>query len=309
MQRGAVDHRDAGRAVEVERVRDFHDALRGNGDFLARRAEAAIAEHAVACRESRYAGADAFDNAGELGSRRERERRLDLIFARDDQRVEEVQRRGLDGDHDLAFARHRVGKVRDLKIIGAAEASTQNGFHPGHLKVRERGKSRVGNAGFACPNAFTLPISPGISMTSGAWGESMKTNACTFPLALAVLTGLLTVAFAQGNPPAKQKAPAAKSEPKQGKQAAPPPPAPGGGGQPTLLGQFGEWGSYTANSGGQKICYALAKPTSSATEPANRPRDPAYTFVSTRPTENVRNEISIVMGYPVKPGSEATVDI
>ncbi|MEJ0074238.1 MAG: invasion associated locus B family protein [Alphaproteobacteria bacterium] len=136
----------------------------------------------------------------------------------------------------------------------------------------------------------------------------MNRNAYTFPLALAALAGLLTVAFAQGNPPAKQtKSPATKSEPKQGKQAAPPP-APGGG-QPALLGQFGEWGAYTANSGGKKICYALAKPSSSATEPANRPRDPAYTFISTRPTENVRNEISIVVGYPFKPGSEATVDI
>jgi hypothetical protein len=144
----------------------------------------------------------------------------------------------------------------------------------------------------------------------------MKTNAYTIPLALAALTGLLTVAFAQQNPPAKQAKPAAKSEskseaksppPKQTKQAAPP--AAPGGGQPTLLGQFGEWGAYTANNGGKKLCYALAKPSSSATEPANRPRDPAYTFVSTRPTENVRNEISIVMGYQVKPGSEATVDI
>ena len=135
----------------------------------------------------------------------------------------------------------------------------------------------------------------------------MKTTVSALPLALAALAGLLTVAFAQGNPPAKQKAPAAKSEPKQGKQAAPPP-APGGG-QPTLLGQFGEWGAYTANSGGKKICYALAKPSSSATEPANRPRDPAYTFVATRPTENVRNEISIVVGYPFKPGYEASADI
>ena len=135
----------------------------------------------------------------------------------------------------------------------------------------------------------------------------MKTNAYTIPLALAALAGLLTGAFAQQNPPAKQAKPAAKSESKQTKQAAPPP-APGGG-QPTLLGQFGEWGAYTANNGGKKICYALAKPSSSATEPANRPRDPAYTFVSTRPTENVRNEISIVMGYPVKAGSETTVDI
>jgi len=134
--------------------------------------------------------------------------------------------------------------------------------------------------------------------------RSMKTNATAIPLALAALMGLSTVAFAQQA--AKQKAPAAKSEPKQTKQSAPPP-APGGG-QPTLLGQFGEWGAYTANSAGKKICYALAKPSSSAMEP-NRPRDPAYTFISTRPTENVRNEISIVIGYPFKPGYEATVDI
>ena len=135
----------------------------------------------------------------------------------------------------------------------------------------------------------------------------MRTNAYSIPLALAALAGLLTVAFAQQNPPAKQAKPAAKSEPKQTKQAAPPP-APGGG-QPTLLGQFGEWGAYAANSAGKKICYALAKPSSSTTEPANRPRDPAYTFISTRPTENVRNEVSIVIGYPFKPGYEASADI
>jgi hypothetical protein len=135
----------------------------------------------------------------------------------------------------------------------------------------------------------------------------MRPNAYTIPLALAALAGLLTVAFAQQSPPAKQAKPAAKSETKQTKQAAPPP-APGGG-QPTLLGQFGDWGAYTATNGGRKVCYALAKPSAQATEPANRPRDPAYTFVSTRPTENVRNEISIVIGYPFKPGSEATVDI
>jgi invasion protein IalB len=135
----------------------------------------------------------------------------------------------------------------------------------------------------------------------------MRTNAYLLPLALAAWAGFLTVAAAQQSPPAKQAKPAAKSETKQTKQAAPPP-APGGG-QPTLLGQFGDWGAYTANNAGKKVCYALAKPSAQATEPANRPRDPAYVFISTRPTENVRNEISIVIGYPFKPGSEATVDI
>jgi hypothetical protein len=76
-----------------------------------------------------------------------------------------------------------------------------------------------------------------------------------------------------------------------------------------LLGQFGDWGAYTANSGGRTLCYAIAKPSSQATQPSGRPRDPAYVFISTRPTENVRNEVSIIVGYPFKPGFEATVDI
>lgn len=130
---------------------------------------------------------------------------------------------------------------------------------------------------------------------------------------LAVLIGLFTVASAQQSPPAKQPK-AEKSESKAskkgngGKSAAAPVPG-GSGGQPTLLGQFGDWGAYAANSGGKQICYALAKPSSQATQPPNRPRDPAYIFVSTRPGENVRNEISIVIGYPFKAGHEASADI
>jgi invasion protein IalB len=79
--------------------------------------------------------------------------------------------------------------------------------------------------------------------------------------------------------------------------------------QPTSLGQFGDWGAYTATPGGRKVCYALSKPTSSQTNPPNRPRDQPFIFVSTRPAEKVQNEVSIIIGYPFKPNSEATVDI
>jgi hypothetical protein len=82
-----------------------------------------------------------------------------------------------------------------------------------------------------------------------------------------------------------------------------------GGSQPALLGQYGEWGAYRGDSGGRKVCFALTKPTSAETDPPNRPRDPAYLFVSTRPAENVTNEVSLVMGYPLKPGSDASVEI
>jgi invasion protein IalB len=79
--------------------------------------------------------------------------------------------------------------------------------------------------------------------------------------------------------------------------------------QATLLGQFSDWGAYSASPGGKKVCFALSKPTSAVTDPAGRPRDPSYAFVSTRPAEKVRNEVSMIVGYPQKPGIDATATI
>ncbi len=79
--------------------------------------------------------------------------------------------------------------------------------------------------------------------------------------------------------------------------------------EPTLLGQFGSWGAYAASPNGKKVCFALTRPSSSKTNPPNRPRDPAYAFISTRPAEKVVNEVSITTGYRVKPGSEPTLEV
>lgn len=105
--------------------------------------------------------------------------------------------------------------------------------------------------------------------------------------------------------PAKPEAkPAAAARP-EAKPAA----AVAGSAEPTLIGQFGTWGAYTATPNGKKVCFALAKPSSSKTNPPNRPRDPAYAFVSTRPAEKVTNEVSIMIGYALKPGSESTLEV
>ncbi|MBV9559917.1 MAG: Invasion associated locus B family protein [Bradyrhizobium sp.] len=101
------------------------------------------------------------------------------------------------------------------------------------------------------------------------------------------------------------------SSPKAAKAAARPavPAAATGGAEPTLIGQFGSWGAYAATPNGKRVCFALAKPTSSKTNPPNRPRDPAYAFVSTRPSEKVINEVSVMIGYALKPGSESTIEV
>jgi hypothetical protein len=109
---------------------------------------------------------------------------------------------------------------------------------------------------------------------------------------------------AKASPP--QPAPAKpESKPVPGPAAA----AASGGAEPTLIGQFGNWGAYTATPNGKKVCFALAKPASSKTNPPNRPRDPAYAFISTRPGEKVVNEVSIMIGYQLKPGSESSIEV
>ena len=129
-----------------------------------------------------------------------------------------------------------------------------------------------------------------------------------------ILTALVASALVCG---AASLAQAQSASPKAAKGTAKPAPAAKpevtaaatGGAEPTLIGQFGTWGAYTATPNGKKVCFALAKPTSSKTNPPNRPRDPAYAFVSTRPAEKVTNEVSVMIGYALKPGSESTLEV
>ncbi|MBR0982297.1 invasion associated locus B family protein [Bradyrhizobium liaoningense] len=114
---------------------------------------------------------------------------------------------------------------------------------------------------------------------------------------------------AAAKPAAPTANPTAKTAAKPESKPAAPPAAVAGGAEPTLIGQFGTWGAYSATPNGKKVCFALAKPSSSKTNPPNRPRDPAYAFVSTRPAEKVNNEVSVMIGYALKPGSESSVEV
>src|SRR5665647_552812 len=79
--------------------------------------------------------------------------------------------------------------------------------------------------------------------------------------------------------------------------------------QAVLLGQFGDWGAYTASPGGKKVCFALSKPSQATTEPAGRNRDASYAFISTRPAEKVKNEVSVIVGYPQKPSHDVSATV
>jgi len=129
------------------------------------------------------------------------------------------------------------------------------------------------------------------------------------PLALLATFLAATVACAQQPPVAPAKPAAAKPAPAAPKAEAKSAPPVAGEVQPTLIGQYGDWGAYYASPGGKKICFAIAKPKSAQTNPAGRKRDPIWLFVSDRPAENVRNEVSVIIGYPFKSPSDATAEI
>jgi len=137
--------------------------------------------------------------------------------------------------------------------------------------------------------------------------------------ALILLLALAPFAFAQQQPakPAAAPPPPAATPQPQKPAAAPAKPAAtaaapaaaAGDAQPALLGQYGDWGAYTASPGGNKVCFALAKPKTTKTEPEGRKRHPSYVFVSTRPADKVKNEVSVIIGYPFKTSSDATAEI
>lgn len=153
---------------------------------------------------------------------------------------------------------------------------------------------------------------------SAASREEMPMNIrplIAFLVSASIVSGYSVVVLAQTAPATtpKQAVPkkdaAKKDTPKKDtKQAQPAPAQPAStGSSPTLVVQYGDWGVYVSQTPKTKICYALSQPKDR--QPATLKRDPAYFFVSTRPGENVRNEVSIVVGFTLKEGGDATLDI
>ena len=64
------------------------------------------------------------------------------------------------------------------------------------------------------------------------------------------------------------------------------------------IGKFKEWESFVLSQEGSKICFAQSKPVIRA--PKKLKREPSRLFVSFRPAENIKNEISVTNGYEFK---------
>ena len=71
--------------------------------------------------------------------------------------------------------------------------------------------------------------------------------------------------------------------------------------KPALVATYGDWNVYRSEAGKTRLCYALAQPKTR--DPADIKRDPAYAFISERPAERARNEVSFVMGFELGGGA------
>ena len=65
------------------------------------------------------------------------------------------------------------------------------------------------------------------------------------------------------------------------------------------IGKFKDWESFILSQEGNKICFAQSIPVVRA--PKKLKRDSSRLFVSFRPNENIKNEISVTNGYEFKP--------
>lgn len=77
--------------------------------------------------------------------------------------------------------------------------------------------------------------------------------------------------------------------------------------EPTLLDKFNDWEAYRHEANGQVTCYILSKPKT--LEPTDRNHGDVFFFLTTRPAEKVKDEVSVLVGYPFAPDSEVTVDV
>ncbi|WP_062210416.1 invasion associated locus B family protein [Aureimonas sp. AU12] len=76
---------------------------------------------------------------------------------------------------------------------------------------------------------------------------------------------------------------------------------------PTRVSQFNDWGSYSYDASGGKVCYVLSTPKTM--QPPSVDHGDIFFLVSQKPGKAAAYEPQVVMGYPMREGSKVVVDI
>ncbi|WP_417514437.1 invasion associated locus B family protein [Minwuia sp.] len=76
---------------------------------------------------------------------------------------------------------------------------------------------------------------------------------------------------------------------------------------PQTIGEFRDWSAWVYRSGSSKVCYITSTPKTSLPKGANR--GDIHFYVSHRPSQGVKGEVSMILGYPFAEGEEAIARI
>lgn len=76
---------------------------------------------------------------------------------------------------------------------------------------------------------------------------------------------------------------------------------------PTLIQKFNDWVAYSVDGPNGKVCYVASQPKDQ--QPSGVNRDPVFFMISHWQGRGVRNEASIIIGYPFAENSKVTTDI
>jgi hypothetical protein len=79
---------------------------------------------------------------------------------------------------------------------------------------------------------------------------------------------------------------------------------------PTSIGTFSAWSAYVATDANGKTCFAASEPLASSYSQPSKGRGDAFFMITTVPAKGIENQVSTIVGFPFKGGSEvsATVD-
>ncbi|MFN3867830.1 MAG: invasion associated locus B family protein [Hyphomicrobiaceae bacterium] len=74
-----------------------------------------------------------------------------------------------------------------------------------------------------------------------------------------------------------------------------------------LIEKYGDWSLFVHDAAQKKICFAATQPA--ATAPKVEKRDPVFFYVSAWPKDGVKSEVSVLLGYKIKKGTDVSVNI
>jgi hypothetical protein len=77
--------------------------------------------------------------------------------------------------------------------------------------------------------------------------------------------------------------------------------------RPRVIGEYSDWTAIRYRENGANVCWISSAPLES--DPKDVRRGDIYVLVTHRPASDVRDEVSVYVGYPFAGGSEAVIEI